>query len=237
MKKLSSNRTFSLILKSIRNFVYVLNQFKLSLEVKKLGQSGKVLGGVVISGGRNIEIGNNCFIGRNVILDARHGKIIIGDNVEIRDGVRLYAVCITIGSGATLGEGVFLKGKITIKDKAWLSRACDLEGEVLVERAILGPHVSCIGGMDHARDLRTNEILMSSKNANGTGQGETDAVVRIGEGAWIGHGALLLKGVSVSENAVVGAGSVVTKSVAEGLVVAGCPAREIRSNLNIGKNF
>lgn len=52
--------------------------------------------------------------------------------------------------------------------------------------------------------------------------------VTIGARAWIGEGALILPGVSVGEGAIVGGGSVVTRDVAAGTVVAGVPARVIR---------
>ena len=53
--------------------------------------------------------------------------------------------------------------------------------------------------------------------------------VRICKNAWIGAGATILPGVTVGENAVVGAGSVVTKDVAPNTIVAGNPARFIKS--------
>lgn len=55
-----------------------------------------------------------------------------------------------------------------------------------------------------------------------------DSAVRLKRGCWIGANAILLPGVTVGENSVVGAGSVVTRSIADGVVAAGCPARELR---------
>lgn len=52
--------------------------------------------------------------------------------------------------------------------------------------------------------------------------------VVIGPDVWIGHGAILLAGVSVGTGAVIGAGAVVTKPVADYMIVAGNPARAIR---------
>ena len=57
---------------------------------------------------------------------------------------------------------------------------------------------------------------------------ETARPVRIGHRAWIGSGAILLAGVTVGDDAVVGAGAVVTRDVPPGAVVAGNPARIIR---------
>nr|WP_304610668.1 sulfotransferase [Salipiger sp. PrR003] len=59
----------------------------------------------------------------------------------------------------------------------------------------------------------------------------TDATRRstkIGNDVWIGHGAIVIAGVTIGDGAVVGAGAVVTKDVAPYAIVAGVPAREIR---------
>ncbi len=53
--------------------------------------------------------------------------------------------------------------------------------------------------------------------------------VMIGDNVWVGGGAIIMPGVRVGANAVIGAGSVVTKDVPAGCVVAGNPARVIKS--------
>lgn len=53
----------------------------------------------------------------------------------------------------------------------------------------------------------------------------------IGDGAWIGDRAIILPGRRIGANAIVGAGAVVTKDVDDWAVVAGNPARVIRSSL------
>lgn len=53
--------------------------------------------------------------------------------------------------------------------------------------------------------------------------------VRLGDNVWIGDSAIICKGVSIGDNSVVGAGSVVTSDVPANTVVAGNPAREIRA--------
>lgn len=53
--------------------------------------------------------------------------------------------------------------------------------------------------------------------------------IRIGADCWIGGGATILGGVTVGDGAVIGAGSVLTKDVAPRTVVAGNPARLLKS--------
>jgi acetyltransferase-like isoleucine patch superfamily enzyme len=57
------------------------------------------------------------------------------------------------------------------------------------------------------------------------------ATVTIADHVWVGAGSIILKGVTVGEGAVVAAGAVVTADVAPGSIVAGNPAREIRSGV------
>jgi galactoside O-acetyltransferase len=56
------------------------------------------------------------------------------------------------------------------------------------------------------------------------------APVRINSRAWVGFNAIILKGVTIGEDAIVAAGAVVTKDVPPRSVVAGNPARVIRKN-------
>lgn len=57
---------------------------------------------------------------------------------------------------------------------------------------------------------------------------EYNLPVRIGSGVWLGAGATVLPGVTIGENAVIGAGSVVTKDVPPNVVAFGVPARVVR---------
>lgn len=59
-------------------------------------------------------------------------------------------------------------------------------------------------------------------------QPHTASPIRIGEGVWIGRGAVVLKGITIGDGAVVAANSVVTRDVRPMAIVAGAPAREIR---------
>jgi acetyltransferase-like isoleucine patch superfamily enzyme len=60
------------------------------------------------------------------------------------------------------------------------------------------------------------------------------AHTRVGKNCFIGGGAIILPGVNIGDGSVVGAGSVVSKDVPAGCVVAGNPARVIRSDISVG---
>jgi maltose O-acetyltransferase len=77
----------------------------------------------------------------------------------------------------------------------------------------IGPAVQ-IYAADHPRDPA---VRRSGK--------EFGRPVRIGSNVWIGGGAIILPGVSVGDDAIVGAGSVVTRDVPQGATVFGNPAR------------
>jgi acetyltransferase-like isoleucine patch superfamily enzyme len=77
----------------------------------------------------------------------------------------------------------------------------------------------------------TNDTYPRATAANGTLQTEDDWKVEptvVRRGASIGSGAILLCNLSIGENAIVGAGSVVTKDVPPNAIVAGNPARVLR---------
>lgn len=70
---------------------------------------------------------------------------------------------------------------------------------------------------DHPRDAATRDAGL-----------EFGRPVDIGRNVWIGAGALILPGVTVGDEALIGAGSVVTRDVPAGAAVAGNPARIMR---------
>jgi maltose O-acetyltransferase len=58
---------------------------------------------------------------------------------------------------------------------------------------------------------------------------ESGRPIAVGEGAWLGGGVIVLGGVRIGDNAVIGAGSVVTRDVPPGVVAVGNPARVIKA--------
>jgi len=128
----------------------------------------------------------------------------MGPGCQICDGVRIYGPeHISLGSRVILNDSVILQScggaPITIGDRVRISY-----GAMILT-----------GGIELARGAGHDEHSSCS--------------VTIEQAVWIGAGAIILSGVTVGRGAVVGAGSVVTRDVPAGTVVAGVPARVIRT--------
>ena len=83
--------------------------------------------------------------------------------------------------------------------------------------------------IDDGAMIAANVQLISNNHDLYERQVITCKPVHIGKNAWIGAGATILPGVTVGDNAVVGAASVVTKDVASDTIVAGNPAKFIKA--------
>jgi carbonic anhydrase/acetyltransferase-like protein (isoleucine patch superfamily) len=134
---------------------------------------------------------------------------------------------LTIGDGCFFGPGTFTvtKGaKLLIGDRVLINSAFVVSANLHVEignDTLIGEHVS-IRDADH--EFSRLDIPIAS-------QGVKCSPVLIGEDVWIGRGSVVLKGVTIGRGAIIGANSVVTKDVAPFDIVAGSPARRIRSRL------
>ena len=83
--------------------------------------------------------------------------------------------------------------------------------------------------MDAALGVAGVRDLASACTGLGLVGGLVATGITVGDGAWIGAGVLVLDGANLGQQAIVGAGAVVTKSVDDFAVVAGVPARFVRS--------
>ena len=110
------------------------------------------------------------------------------------------------GYNIALGERVFLNFGCVILDVARVEIGAGTQ---------IGPGVQILTA-DHPRD--------AALRAQGWEYGRP---IRIGANVWIGGGALILPGVTIGDDAIIGAGSVVTRDVAAGQTVVGNPARPL----------
>jgi acetyltransferase-like isoleucine patch superfamily enzyme len=83
----------------------------------------------------------------------------------------------------------------------------------------------------HGVAISQGVVIRDSDNHVLADRGHMSAPIRIGNRVWIGLNAVILKGVTVGDGAVVAAGAVVTRDVAEREIVGGIPARTLRRNV------
>jgi len=108
------------------------------------------------------------------------------------------------GHNISLGRGVFMNFNCVI---------LDVERVSIGDLTAIGPGVQILAS-DHPRDpeLRRRQVRYGR-------------AVDIGSNVWIGGGAIILPGVKIGDDAIVGAGSIVTRDVPAGVTVMGNPAR------------
>ena len=144
----------------------------------------------------------------------------LGRNVRLHDFVNLY--------GCEIGDDSKVGPFVEIQKGAKIGRRCKIsshtficEGVTLEDEVFVGHGVTF-----------TNDRLPRATNQKGELQSEADwkcIPTMVKRGASIGSGATLLCGITIGEKAMIGAGSVVTKDVPAGAIVAGNPARVFRS--------
>ena len=150
----------------------------------------------------------------------------IGSNVVIEEGVLVFhSECVSIGDNVYVGHATILKGyhqnELVIGGNTWIGQGCFFHsaGGIEVGESVgVGPGVKILTS-SHRDDDLDKPVLHHHL---------TFAPVRIGAGADIGMGAIVLPGVTIGEGAIIGAGSVVTHDVERFCVVAGNPARVLR---------
>ncbi|MDQ0222713.1 sugar O-acetyltransferase [Streptococcus moroccensis] len=126
-------------------------------------------------------------------------------------GERLYVepqFSCDYGCHIHVGENFYANFNCTLLD------VCEIR---IGDNALLGPNVQILTPL---------HPLEAGPRISGL---EYGAPITIGDNVWIGGGAIILPGVTLGDNVVVGAGAVVTKSFGDNVLIAGNPARIIKS--------
>jgi acetyltransferase-like isoleucine patch superfamily enzyme len=144
----------------------------------------------------------------------------LGKGVRLSNFINLY--------GCEVGDETKIGAFVEIQKNARVGRRCKIsshtfvcEGVIIEDNVFVGHGVTFI-----------NDTYPRSTTAGGDLQTEKDWRVEptlVRRGASIGSGSTILANVTVGENAIIGAGSVVTRDVTANVIVAGNPAKVLRS--------
>jgi len=139
-------------------------------------------------------------------------SVSIGANVRIWQYVVILENAI-IGADVNICSHCFIENDVLIGDRVTIKNGTQLwDGLVIDDDVFVGPNVTF-----------TNDQFPRSKNI-----GYKIRKTLVKKGASIGGGAVILPGITIGENSMVGAGSVVTSDVEKNSLVFGNPAKHIR---------
>jgi acetyltransferase-like isoleucine patch superfamily enzyme len=155
-------------------------------------------------------IGNGCTIGTNAII---YANAVLGDEVFVAD-------LATIRERVTIGERTIVGRGVSVENDCKIGKKCKLETNAYITAySELGDFVFVAPYVCTTND----NYLARSKERYDKFKGVT-----VKDGGRIGANATILPGRVIAEDGTVAAGSVVTKDVESGVIVAGTPARKLR---------
>lgn len=150
----------------------------------------------------------------------------VSADVKLGSGVRLHG--FTNLYGCEIGDETRVGTFVEVQKKAKIGARCKISSHTFIcEGVIIEDGVFVGHGVTFVNDRRPRAV-----NDDGSLQSDDDwecQTTLVRRGASIGSGATILGGVTIGENALVGAGSVVTRNVEPNTTVAGNPARPMQS--------
>lgn len=175
---------------------------------------------------KGIQFGKNMQVYNKVYVTGRRGQITIGDNFHFTSGDCINPLCRNMRGCIHTGS---TNGIIIIGNHVGMSSPCIW----IHDRLTIGNHVN-IGGGCSILDTDVHQIDYLARRRGGTKQeGKPETMVQskpvtIEDDVWIGANCIIMKGVTIGARSVIGAGSVVTKSIPADCIAAGNPCKVIR---------
>ena len=140
--------------------------------------------------------------------------ISIGEDTLIGPGVALSA-------GMVPGQECITNPVVSIGDRCLIGKGSGIVGHfsITIGNDVWTGHHVYITDQNHGYEDVSVPISQQS---------QPERAVIIGDGSWLGHGSIVLPGVTIGEHVVIGANSVVTRNIPSFSVAVGSPARVIR---------
>jgi acetyltransferase-like isoleucine patch superfamily enzyme len=141
-----------------------------------------------------------------------HEHVLWRKRIHINGHARIHSrASIRNAHNVYLGDNV----RITMDCCIWAGEGAKI---TIGDNVLIGPGVK-LNGANHGTARGTPMVFQDRKGGD----------ITIGEDVWIGSNAVILAGVSIGNGAIVGAGAVVTKDVPEFALVAGVPAKLVKT--------
>ena len=191
----------------------------------------------------NVKLGANVHIGDFVVIGeppkgAASGELetIIGDNATIRSHSVIYAG-VTIGRDFQCGHGALIREHTTIGDAVSVGSHTVIEHRVRIDdraRVHSQAFIPEFSVLEAGSWVGPNVVFTNAPYPLGAGAKDSLVGPTLRAGAKVGANSTLLPGVTIGRDALVGAGTVVVRDVADGEVVVGNPARVVNRVDKIG---
>lgn len=174
------------------------------------------------------KFSKKAIVGKNVIF-GRHTRIILSNgssrnDVIIKDNARIFGTLHVSGGKIIIEEDVHVGPFSTVGSTE----------EVQIKKlAMISTRVDIIDNNNHPVHPSDRKIMNKSGGIAKykTWKYSDKSKIVIGENTWIGKDSLVLKGVSIGDDSIVAARSVVTKDVSTGTIVAGNPAKVVKQDI------
>lgn len=166
---------------------------------------------------KKVHYGLNLQVYNKVYLQIRNGEMYVGDNFTLTSGDCINPLCRNIRACIYITHG----GTINIGNNVGMSSPCLWIKESLT----IGNNVK-IGGNCIIMDNDVHQIDHLGRRSNKGGVKSSPVIIE--DDAWLGANVLVLKGVTIGARSIIGAGSVVTKSIPADCIAAGNPCRVIK---------
>ncbi|HAJ64104.1 MAG TPA: hypothetical protein DCP31_36740 [Cyanobacteria bacterium UBA8543] len=197
-------------LATLKVFDYLtLLRYRIQYPNLKLGSGVTIRGKFSVKGKGKVEIGNNCYF---ISFDKNSNTIYVED----------FSACLTIGDNCFFNGTSFLiegEGQVEVGEHCYFN----------------GTTVKAIDFIEFKRHCLVSDALLVDTDFHSIQINRRDPKVHaktkpicIDENAWIGSQSMILKGVTIGKNSVIGARAVVRQSVPDNVVVIGNPQQIVK---------